>query len=117
MVARYPEFFAAWSADPAHVRVPGGETMAELRDRAVPAVIALARQHQPGPPLVIVSHQMVMATLVLAASARPLKDFREVSHNNVAISVLGWSEQTGLVLHRWNDTAHVDGLNDGGPPG
>ena len=26
------------------------------------------------------------------------------------ISVLGWSEATGLVLHRWNDTAHVDAL-------
>lgn len=111
MEARYPEFFTQWALDPTDVRVPEGETMAELRDRAVPAVIALARQHEPGPPLVIVSHQLVMATLVLAAQGRSLKHFRDVSHKNVAISVLGWSADTGLVLHRFNDTAHVDALN------
>ncbi len=110
MLSRYPEFFAAWAEDPAHARVPGGETLAECRDRAVEAVIRLARAHEPGPPLVIVSHQMVMAALVLTALGLPLKEFRKHTQGNVAISLFGWSEATGLVLHRFNDTAHTDGL-------
>jgi broad specificity phosphatase PhoE len=111
MIDRYPTFFANWATDPEHARVPGGETLGECRDRAVGCVVALAAQHPPGPPVVIVTHQMVMATLVLNALGRPLRDFRKVTHKNVAVSLLGWSQETGMVLHAFNDTAHVNRLN------
>ncbi len=112
MVRKYPEFFRQWALDPELARVPGGETMGECRDRAVTAVCALAARHGPGRPLVLVTHQMVMAGLVLTAIDLPLRFFRKVSHHNVAISVLGWSEAGGLELFRLNDWDHADGLDD-----
>ena len=112
MLERFPDFFAAWAVNPENARVPGGETLGECRDRAVAGVTALAALHEPGPPVVIVSHQMVMATLVLTAKGLPLGDFREYTHKNTAISVLGWSPDSGLVVHRFNDDAHVAALNN-----
>ncbi len=110
MFRRYPDFFRNWDLDPEPTRVPGGETMGECRDRSVAAVCALAAQHGPGLPLVIVTHQLVMASLVLTALDLPLRFFRKVSHHNVAITVMGWSADQGLEVFRLNDWEHVRGL-------
>ena len=101
------DFFLAWQQDPTHVRVPGGETLGECRDRALAALLHVARSHSPGPPVILITHQMVMATLVLTALDLPLRFWRLVKHGNTALDLLGFSEEGGLVVHRLNDTTHL----------
>ena len=101
------DFFVAWERDPTHVRVPGGESLGECRDRALAALLRVARAHVPGPPVILVTHQLVMATLVLTALGLPLRFWRMVKHGNTALDLLGFSEKGGLVVHRLNDTAHL----------
>ena len=83
-------FFEAWRSDPADVRVPGGETLRECQARSVAALTAIAERHEPGSPVLVVTHQMVIASLVLGVLGRPLGQFRDVKLTNTAVTVLAY---------------------------
>jgi broad specificity phosphatase PhoE len=90
MLVPHAAFFAAWRADPTDVRVPGGETLRECQARALEALTAIAERHGAGSPIVVVTHQMVIASLVLASLGLPLGGFRDVKLTNTAVTVLAF---------------------------
>lgn len=104
--ARFPDFFDGWAQDPADVRVPGGETLSECRARAVATLSAIAARHQPGPPVIIVSHQMVLATALLHTLGQPLARFRELQLGNCSVSVMAHSA-AGLRVVSVDDRQHI----------
>lgn len=106
VMREYPDFFAQWVQDPSSLRVPGGETLAECQARAVAAVEALARRHGPGAPVVVVTHQMVLHTLVLHAQGRSLRELRSLKQGNTALNLLGWRAD-GWAVGVLNDTEHL----------
>lgn len=104
---RYGDFFQAWDADPTHVRVPGGESMGDCQARGLRAMARIGAAHEPGDPVVIVSHKMLICSLVLGAVGVPLRAFRTIPMHNTAINLFGWSEAGGLQLYRFNDRRHL----------
>ena len=109
VVPAHPEIFSAWASDPTDVRVPGGETLRELAGRVLPALEVLGQRHGPGAPVVVVSHQMVLAVTVLSALGLPFRFLRHVSQPNTALTLVGWS-RSGVRIHHLNDHAHLEGL-------
>lgn len=61
-VARWPTFFAEWQRDAASVRIPGGETLSEARDRLLGALARWAPR--PGTRVAAVSHQLAIGALL-----------------------------------------------------
>jgi broad specificity phosphatase PhoE len=59
---RWPTFFEAFASDP-DVRIPGGETLTEVRDRMFGALEQVRADH-PGASIALVSHQLAIATVV-----------------------------------------------------
>lgn len=106
LISDHPELLARWQRDPTHVRLPGGETLGECRDRALSALGELVRRHEPGPPIVVVSHQMVLGALLLSVQGRPLAEQHGVRQENTAISLVGWREPTWRVAFQ-GDVAHL----------
>lgn len=104
VMSAHPEIFRQWALDPLDVRVPGGETLRELRERALPTVLDLGARHDD--TIVVVSHQMVLATLVLTALDLPFRFLRHVRQGNTAVSVLGVRDGR-LSVHHLNDTDHL----------
>lgn len=104
VMSQHPAIFEQWARDPLDVRVPGGETLRELRERALPAVLELGSRHDE--TIVVVSHQMVLATLVLTALDLPFRFLRHVRQGNTAVSVLGVRDGE-LSVHHLNDTDHL----------
>lgn len=107
VMAEFPEFFAQWVKDPATLRVPGGETLAECQARAVGALQDLLANHTPGDPVVVVSHQMVIHTVVLNALGLPLRQLRKLKQGNTAVNLLGWRDGD-WVVRRLNDRDHLE---------
>ena len=89
-MARYPEFLAAFAGDPTDLRVPEGETLGEVRERALAAVRAIAASHAPGDRVAVVSHQMVIASLVCTLSGESLAGWRRYGVPNTGTAVLRW---------------------------
>ena len=104
---KYATFFREWRADPTHIRVPGGETLTECHARASQAVHALLKNHEPGPPVAIVSHRMTIGGLICEAMGIPLRENLKLEQRNTAINLLGYREGK-LSVHRLNDTAHLE---------
>ena len=71
---RYPDFLRLWlSGDAADARMPGGETLREVQERAWPAIELMQAAH-PEAEVVAVTHNFVIATAVCRALNLPLSD-------------------------------------------
>lgn len=55
IAARYPELFRRWLAEPWVATPPGGESLAQVRDRVLAAVAEIASRHQ-GERVGVVTH-------------------------------------------------------------
>ena len=92
----YPELFRAWMDTPQTVRFPGGESLTELRARALPTVADIRARHARE-AVVLVAHAGVLR--VVLADALGLTDgalFRlDQAHGGV--SVVDWLGDTPVV--------------------
>ncbi len=84
-VARYPDFFAAWARDPGSVRVPGGGRLDELRDGALAALHEVVL---PGRAVAVVSHQLVLASVMATIDDAPLGRWGDYALPNAGAALL-----------------------------
>ncbi len=61
LMAREKEFLKRWAADPASVRMPNGETLAELQERAWRAVAEIL---DGGQNAAVVAHNFTIAAIL-----------------------------------------------------
>lgn len=102
---RFPETFQTWTERPHDVTFPGGESLADVHDRAVTVVAELLLRPQ-GELWVVVTHDTVARLVVAAARDQPVVGFSSVSLENGAITYLEGPRLVGS-LRRLNDTAHL----------
>ena len=107
LLDRYADFFQEWKHNPAHARVPGGETLTECQERASLAVHQILSQYEPGPPVVIVSHRMTIGCLICEAMNWPLTKNLDIEQRNTAVNLLGYRNGR-LRVHVLNDASHLD---------
>jgi probable phosphoglycerate mutase len=94
-------FFAAWTADPASCRVPGGESFPECQARGMAALTEIARQSRPGPPVLVVTHSMVIRAIICEIRGLPLARFRDINQDNAAVNLLSCGDG-GFRVHALN---------------
>lgn len=103
---RHPEFLRAWaSAVAGEARMPGGETLAEVQERAWNAVQRMHEAHRYG-DVVAVTHNFVILTIVCRAIGLPLSDFRRLRQALASKTVLEFHEH-GQTLLQLNDNSHL----------
>ena len=85
---KYPDLVRAWRDEPHAVALPGGERIEDVRERGLAAVRTIAGATAPGQTAVVVSHQLVLATVVGALSGAPLAQFRSFMHRNTGITTV-----------------------------
>lgn len=102
---RWPEELDAWHNTPRRARIPGGETLDELRDRAMAAVRALAARHE-GQTIALVAHTVVNRVILLAVLGLDNDRFWRLRQDTCAVNVF---EVDGDVftLALLNDTCHL----------
>ena len=93
--ARHPGFFF-WTTVPAGFHFPGGESYAELSERAHRALDAIIERH-PGETVLVVAHAGVLRTqLARALGMDPTELFR-LSVAAASISVVDWLDGNSVV--------------------
>lgn len=103
---RYPDVFPKWRADPLSVRIPGGETFAELRDRSFPAFmnIAESRRHEN---IIIVAHKATSRVILCCLLEMDVNRYREIGQSNSAINIVNSRKDGRLIVEQINDTCHL----------
>jgi broad specificity phosphatase PhoE len=97
--------FRSVIAELADVRMPGGETLREVQDRAWAAVESIRDRH-PEETVAVVTHNFVVLTTLCRVLELPLAQFRHLRHDLAAVSLLELTPQRQVVLSL-NDRCHL----------
>ncbi len=103
-----PARYDAWVADPARTSPPGGETAAQVAERALAALEEMRARH-PGDELVLaVSHKATLRVLGAALTGAPVASYRaRWPQDECALNLLEWRAGKEPFLRLWNDTSHL----------
>jgi probable phosphoglycerate mutase len=103
---RFPDFMRRWLSDEvAELAMPGGESLAEVQERAWRAIEGIRDAHDGG-AAAVVTHNFVLLTLLCRVLGLSLARFRRLRHDLGAISVLELTAERQSVV-AINDTCHL----------
>lgn len=100
----HPEFFKQWASGQIE-RIPGGESLKEVQERAWGVVEELKKRYSPG-KVVLVSHTFVTSTIICRALGVDLRLSRRLSASNGGISLLEFSS-VNVTLAYFSRTCHL----------
>jgi len=109
VMARYGDFLKDWLEDIPSLRMPGGESMAELHERAWAAVERIVNHHPDG-VVILVSHSFAIMSIISRALGMSLSNFRRLRLSVASISILNFGKR-GTSLLQFNDTCHLQGID------
>ncbi len=104
----WPTDVDAWYNSPQSVRIPSGETLDEVRARAMAAVLEIAGSHE-GETVVAVAHTVVNRAILLGILGLASDRFWRLAQEPCAINVFE-VQAGGFMLVSMNDTCHVHSL-------
>jgi len=104
--ALYPKEYDAWVNAPHECALPSGESMAELQQRIVAAILRIAALHD-GETIAIFTHGAAIRTFLCRAEGRPLEELSEVNWGeNTCVAHCAIDEKVQAV-HFKNDASHL----------
>jgi broad specificity phosphatase PhoE len=107
IIARFPDAWAAFIADPVRNAPPGGETRARLRDRVDGVLQAISAEYLGRDvSLLVAAHGGTIRALVASILNISLYDLWKLRQDNAALTIVDLYSAGGeMVL--FNDTAHL----------
>jgi broad specificity phosphatase PhoE len=103
----YPAILNEWQSNPHKVKMPGGESLEEVRRRAVEVVSDVLSKHQGN--VLLVSHRVVIKVLICYLLGLDNSHFRNISQDVGGITIFNYADGR-FVLTRHNDTSHLRDL-------
>ena len=104
-----PELFQLWHESPPQVRFPGGETLEEVRSRAVASVEDLVSRYLQE-TIALVSHKVVCKVLMGGFLGLQLSQFWQVEQQTCCVNQIEVAPST-TVVSLMNDTCHLQSLS------
>jgi broad specificity phosphatase PhoE len=107
MFERYGDFLGKWfSTQAGSLRMPGGESLQDVQDRAWAAIERLRERH-PEETVVVVTHNFTIHAILCRVLGLPLASFRRLRHDLAAKAVLELRDERAIVISL-NDTCHLE---------
>jgi len=106
LMPRYGEFLKKWATGGPSLKVPGGESMADLQGRAWASVKRVANLYVDG-TVVVVSHSLAIQSIVCKALDMSLSNLRRLRMDLASMSILSFGQEGALLL-LYNDTCHLE---------
>ncbi len=101
---RYPDLLNEWHSNPHKVRMPGGESLEDVRERAIEVVNDVLSKYQGS--VALVSHRVVIKVLICYLLGLDDSHFRNINQDVGGISVFDYVGGR-FILIRHNDTSHL----------
>jgi len=111
--AKYGSLFHEWLEKPHEVEIPGGESLDEVRRRALSLAESVLNQY--GGRVVFVSHRVVAKVLICALLGLDNSHFWNIRLDTCGITTFSWQDGR-LVLAEHNNTSYLRPLK-GAPLG
>jgi len=102
------ELYRQWREDPHLVKLPGGESLDEVRVRAMAALGDVVQSHH-GKNIVLVSHRVVNKVIICGVLGIDNSHFWQIGQDIAAINLIEHKEGK-YVLSLLNETCHLKSL-------
>jgi broad specificity phosphatase PhoE len=106
--AEYPDLFRLWVERPQEVTFPGGETLAQARERAWEGFQRLFQQHEEK-SILIVSHRVITKLLICTVLGIGESHFWQIRQEATAINRIDFLRGR-FVASLINDTCHLESI-------
>jgi probable phosphoglycerate mutase len=107
---RWPEQVDNWYNHPERALIPAGESLTDLRSRAMQTVNELATRHA-GQTVVLVGHTVINRIILLGVLGLGNERFWHIRQDTCAINIFE-AERGEYVLVTLNDTCHLRQITD-----
>lgn len=108
---KYADLYRRWETSPQSVRFPGGETLDEVKARALAAVDEVVQRH-PGQTVLLAAHRAVNKVLIAALIGLDNSHFWRIGQDTTAINRFDWTGNAWQIMGL-NDTCHLRELARG----
>jgi broad specificity phosphatase PhoE len=108
---KYADLYRRWETAPHTVRFPNGETLDEVKARALDAVAAVVQRH-PEQTVLLAAHRAVNKVLIAALIGLDNSNFWRIGQDTTAINCFNVVNGTWHIM-LLNDTCHLRGLARG----
>ena len=104
-----PGRYKAWLADPSAMAPAGGETAAQVAERALEALDEIRARHEgSAQPVLAVSHKATLRILGAALTGAPIAKYRlRWPQDECALNLVELRAGKEPFLRLWNDTSHL----------
>lgn len=103
---KYGDMAMQWWSAPLSIKLPGGEGLADLRDRVVPALRTIVEKHM-GEPVAVVCHGGPVRCLVGTVLNMDLNNHWRIRQDNAALNILDFSDWDSGIVALLNDRSHL----------
>jgi len=103
----YPALLDKWHNNPQEVRMPGGESLADVRERAAGVVDDVLSKYEGS--VVLASHRVVNKVLICSLLGLDNSHFWNIKQDVGGITIFNYVDGR-FVLTRHNDTSHLKEL-------
>jgi probable phosphoglycerate mutase len=100
----YPALHNEWHSNPHKVKMPGGESLEDVRRRAIKVVNDVFSKYQRS--VVLVAHRVVNKVLICSLLGLDNSYFWNIKQDVGGITIFNY-EDGRFVLARHNDTSHL----------
>jgi len=104
---KYKELYAQWIKNPHQVKVPAGESLSEVRKRAIAVVNNVIAKYEG--TIVLVSHRVVNKVLICALLGLDNSHFWNIRLDTCGITTFAY-EKERFILTKHNDTSFLKPL-------
>lgn len=102
---KHKEVFSIWHENPGIARIPGGETLMELKERVLTKLHQLLNENH-GKNILIVSHGITIKVIIAALMGIDLGNIHKIRQDNTGLNIFEYKEGK-FTLHLLNDTCHL----------
>ena len=104
------ETYRRWREEPHLVRLPGGESLDDVRVRSMSALDEVIRKH-PGKSLILVSHRVVNKVLICGILGLDNSHFWQINQDPTAINLIQ-CRNGKYILSLMNEICHLKPLKE-----
>jgi broad specificity phosphatase PhoE len=105
---KYDKLYQQWAESPQLVQIPNGETLSEVRKRALAVVDEVVAKHRGR--VVLVSHRVVNKVLICALLGLDNSHFWNIRQDTCGTTVFAY-ENRRFIMTKHNDTSYLRPLD------
>jgi broad specificity phosphatase PhoE len=101
---RYKKLYAQWIENPHLIKMPDGEGLSDVRERALPVVNEVIAKHEG--TVVLVSHRVVNKVLICALLGLDNSHFWNIRQDTCGTTTFAYQNER-FILTKHNDTSYL----------